>query len=54
MSHAFEVRTLDEFAGKKILLIDDVCTSGATLDAAAIELLGAGAKTVWGMVVAKG
>jgi len=37
-----------------VIVCDDVCTSGATIDAAAEALKRAGAKTVWGFVVAQG
>jgi ComF family protein len=39
--------------GKQVLLIDDVSTSGATLDACAAALKAAGATTVWGLVLAR-
>jgi len=39
--------------GKQVLLIDDVCTSGATLDACARALKEAGAISVWGLVLAR-
>jgi ComF family protein len=39
--------------GKQVLLIDDVSTSGATLDACARALKGAGAISVWGLVLAR-
>jgi ComF family protein len=38
---------------KTVLLIDDVATSGATLDACAIAAKSAGAKTVWGLTLAR-
>ena len=38
---------------KQVLLIDDVSTSGATLDACATALKAAGAATVWGLVLAR-
>ncbi len=37
---------------KQVLLIDDVTTSGATLDACASALKAAGASSVWGLVLA--
>jgi ComF family protein len=40
------------FRGKQVLLIDDVSTSGATLDACAGVLKDSGAATVWGLVIA--
>jgi ComF family protein len=40
-------------AGKEILLVDDVCTTGATLTAAAEVLLAAGAASVSGYCVAR-
>jgi ComF family protein len=38
---------------RQILLIDDVCTTGATLDACATALKAAGASSVWGLTVAR-
>jgi len=40
--------------GKTILLVDDVMTTGSTLNECARVLKEAGAKAVWGMVLAKG
>jgi len=38
---------------RQVLLIDDVATSGATLDACAAALKSAGAASVWALVMAK-
>lgn len=40
-------------AGKHVLLIDDVCTTGATMDACGSALLKCGAKSVWGLAIAR-
>lgn len=40
-------------AGKTLLLVDDVCTTGATLAACAETLRAAGAREVWGLTLAR-
>ncbi len=54
VARAFAVRRPEEVAGKTIVLVDDVSTSGATLSEAARVLRAAGARTVWAIVIAKG
>ena len=42
-----------ELKGKRVLIVDDVLTTGATLGECARELKKAGAKNVWGATLAK-
>lgn len=42
VSEVFEIRNPEEVANKKVLLVDDVVTTGATLEACSIPLLRAG------------
>lgn len=39
--------------GKQVILIDDVCTSGATLESCAVALKSKGATSVWGLTLAR-
>ena len=43
-----------DIKGKTIIIVDDVTTTGATLNECAKVLKAAGAKEVWGLVVARG
>lgn len=53
MANAFSVKNADLVAGKNVVVIDDVCTSGASLEACAKTLLSAGAARVAGYVFAR-
>jgi ComF family protein len=45
--------TDQDLKGRRVLLVDDVCTTGATLEACSIALQQAGARQVWGLVLAR-
>lgn len=50
---AFRCEDTELVSGKNILLVDDVMTTGATLSECAKALKDAGAKKIWGVVVAR-
>lgn len=50
---AFAVEPGISLHGKRILIVDDVATTGATLRACALALQEAGASTMWGLTVAR-
>lgn len=52
VANAFTCRN-HRLRDKQVLLIDDVSTSGATLDACAAALKAGGATSVWGLVMAR-
>ena len=52
MNDAFACRS-NELSGQTVLIIDDVCTTGSTLDACAKALKQSGVAFVWGATLAK-
>jgi len=52
VADAFACRD-ERVSGKQIILIDDVCTSGATLESCAAVLKNRGATSVWGLTLAR-
>ena len=51
MRGAFECQS--DVAGQRVLLVDDVVTSGSTMSACAAALKAAGARSVWGLALAR-
>jgi ComF family protein len=49
----FACQESENLKGKKVLLVDDVFTTGSTMEEAAKALKKAGAKQVWGITVAR-
>lgn len=54
VENLFAVKNPEKIRNKKIVLVDDVFTSGATLFECAKTLKMAGAKRIYGLVIAKG
>jgi competence protein ComFC len=53
LSEAFRIRNPEIIKGKRIIIIDDVITTGATLEECAKLLKEKGASQVWGLTIAK-
>jgi predicted amidophosphoribosyltransferase len=53
VSDAFRVRNSSLIEGRRCLLVDDVLTTGATLNACRNRLLSSGAEEVYGLTLAK-
>ena len=53
IKNSFEVRKQKEVRGKDIILVDDVCATGATQIEAAKTLKRAGARNIYGLVLAR-
>ncbi len=54
LKNSFACQNQHLIHNQKIILVDDIFTTGATIEEGAKTLKKAGAKEVWGMVVAKG
>ena len=54
LRNAFCVCRNAALEGKRLLLVDDVLTTGSTLDECARMLLGAGAEAIYALTVARG
>lgn len=53
IKNAFVWKGKDEIRGKNVILVDDVYTTGATLQECAKILRNSGARQIWGLVLAK-
>lgn len=51
---AFRIEDKEFIEGKTVLLVDDVATTGSTLNECAKVLKSSGAKSIWGVVVSRG
>jgi len=53
LENAFAIKNPEKFSGKKIFLVDDVYTTGSTMQQCAKVLKENGAKNIWGVVLAR-
>ena len=49
----FQIKNPEQISGKKIFLVDDVYTTGSTMEECAKALGDAGIKQVWGIAIAR-
>lgn len=54
LRHSFDIKGNHDFLNKKVVLIDDVCSTGATLNECAQVLTEQGVDQIWGLVLARG
>ena len=50
---AFQIKNPETISGKKIFLVDDVYTTGSTMNECAKVLKDSGSKSVWGICIAR-
>ena len=53
LENAFQIKNPEEFSDKKVFLVDDVYTTGSTMEECAKTLKLAGAKNIWGITIAR-
>jgi ComF family protein len=53
LESAFQIKNPEKISGKKIFLVDDVYTTGSTMDQCAKVLKKSAVKHVWGIVIAR-
>jgi len=53
LAGAFAIKNPEAVQGKKVFLVDDVYTTGSTMEECARVLKQAGAKQVWGIAIAR-
>jgi competence protein ComFC len=53
VANAFQCQNRDAVAGRRVLLIDDVYTTGATLESCSLALRQAGAQSVWAFTLGR-
>ena len=53
LENAFAIKRPADVAGKKVFLVDDVYTTGSTMEECARALKNSGAKQVWGIAIAR-
>ncbi|MCF6463964.1 ComF family protein [Clostridium sp. Cult1] len=51
LQNSFKTNNIEDFKGKEILLIDDIITTGATLEECSKSLMESGAKKIYGLAL---